>query len=77
MEEMIRKPNPTSRKDIHVATLNKVKTFLQEQIAPVYKSEIIKNCGIDPNSLNIALTMIKFQTDKEGRISVRGRNNAI
>ncbi len=68
---MIRKPDPTSRKDIHVATLNKIKSFLNEQIAPVYKSEIIKNCGVDANSLNVALTMIKFTTDEKGRISVR------
>ena len=72
-EEMIRKPNPAIRKDIHVATLNKIKSFLSEQISPVYKSEIIKNCGVDANSLNLALTMIKFQTDKKGRISIRKR----
>ena len=68
---MIKKPNPAIRKDIHVATLNKIKSFLNEQIAPVYKSEIIKNCGVDANSLNLALTMIKFQVDKQGRISVK------
>ena len=73
MEGMIRKPDPTHRKDIHVATLNKIKSFLNEQVAPVYKSEIIKNCGVDANSLNLALTMIKFQTDKKGRISIRKR----
>ena len=72
-EKIIRKPDPTSRKDIHVATLKKIKSFLKEQISPVYKSEIVRNCGVDLNSLNLALTMIKFQTDKEGRISVRKR----
>ena len=72
-EDRIIKPDPTSRRDIHVATLNKIKSFLKEQISPIYKSEIIKSCGVDPNSLNLALTMIKFQTDKLGRISVRKR----
>lgn len=73
-EEMIRKQNPALRKDIHVATLNKIKSFLEEQLSPVYKSEIIKHCGVDANSLNLALTMIKFQTDKEGKIFIRKRN---
>jgi hypothetical protein len=74
MDEIIKKPNPTvERKNIHVATLNKVKSFLNEQIQPVYKSEIINQCGVDPNSLNIALTMIPFKTEPDGRISIKKR----
>jgi len=75
-EDMIKKPNPAIRKDIHVATLNKIKSFLNEQIAPIYKSEIIRNCGVDANSLNLALTMIKFNTDEKGRISIKRNKNA-
>ncbi|MEX2016935.1 MAG: hypothetical protein WD876_00480 [Candidatus Pacearchaeota archaeon] len=74
-EQIIRKPNPALRKDIHVATLNKIKSFLEEQISPVYKSEIIKNCGVDANSLNLALTMIKFKTDDKGRIYIKNAKN--
>ena len=70
MDKVIRKPDPSMRRNIQVATLNKVKSFLKEQELPVYKSEIVRNTGVDYNSLNLALTMIKFKTDPEGRISV-------
>ncbi len=69
-DEVIRKPNPSMRKNIQVATLNKIKSFLKEQLEPVYKSEIVRSIGVDTNSLNLALTMIKFKTEKDGRISV-------
>jgi hypothetical protein len=72
-EDMIKKINPASRKDIHVATLNKVKKFLEEQIVPVFKSEIIKNCGIDANSLNIALIMLNAKIEKDGKVSINRR----
>ena len=66
------KPDPTmKRKNIHVTTLNKIRSFLSEQIEPVFKSEIVKHLGVDYNSLNIALTMINFKTDNEGRISLK------
>lgn len=68
--KLIRKPDPSIRKNIQVATLNKIKSFLKEQLSPIYKSEIVKQTGVDYNSLNLALTMIKFKTDKEGRISI-------
>ena len=75
MEEskLIRKPDPTMRKNIQVATLNKIKSFLKEQLAPVYKSEVVRAIGVDLNSLNLALTMIKYKNDKEGRISITKR----
>ena len=74
--KVIRKPDPTvKRQNIHVTTLNKIKAFLKEQLEPVFKSEIVRQAGIDYNSLNLALTMIEFKTDKEGRISLKGRKN--
>ena len=78
MEEnkVMRKPDPSMRRNIQVATLNKVKSFLKEQELPVYKSEIVRNTGVNYNSLNLALTMIKFKTDPEGKIFInkRGEN---
>jgi len=77
-EEIIRKPDPTiKRKNIHVTTLNKIKSFLNEQLEPVFKSEIVKQLGIDYNSLNLALTMIDFKTDKEGKIYLKGGKNIL
>lgn len=71
--KVVRKPDPSMRKNIQVATLNKVKAFLKEQELPVYKSEVVRAIGVDLNSLNLALTMIRYKTDKEGRISVTKR----
>ena len=73
MGKIIRKPDPSMRRNIQVATLNKIKSFLKEQLEPVFKSEIVKQTGVDYNSLNLALTMIKFKTDKEGKISIAKR----
>jgi len=69
-EDRIRKPNPAIRKDIFMATFKKIKSFLEEQTNPIYKSEIIRHCKVDPNSLNLALTMIKFKAEIDGRISI-------
>ncbi len=69
-EKVIRKPDPSMRRNIQVATLNKVKSFLKEQLEPVFKSEVVRSIGVDLNSLNLALTMMKYKTDTEGRISV-------
>ena len=68
--KLIKKPDPAARSNIHVTTLNKITSFLKEQLEPIFKSEIVKQLGVDYNSLNLALTMIKFKTDKEGRISI-------
>jgi len=62
------------RKNIHVTTLNKIKEFLQNQVEPIFKSEIVKKLGIDYNSLNLALTMINSKTDKKGKIYLEGKN---
>jgi len=72
-KDVIRKQDPSIRKNIQVSTLNKVKDFLNDQSQPIFKSEIVKQLGVDYNSLNMCLTMIKYKTDKEGRISVRRR----
>jgi len=66
--KVIRKRDPSKRKNIHVTTLNKIKAFLKEQADPVFKSEIVRHLGIDYNSINLALTMIEFKTDEQGRI---------
>jgi len=59
------------RGDIQVKTLNNVKKFLKEQLQPIYKAEIVKQLGIDYNSLNLALTMINHRVDKKGRIKIK------
>jgi len=56
------------RKDIQVSTFNKIKDFLNEQLEPVYKSEIVKQLGVDFNSLNVALSLIKHKVDYKGRV---------
>ena len=59
------------RKDIQIATLNKIKDFLKEQLEPIYKVEIVRQIGVDYNSLNLALTMINHRIDKKGRIKIK------
>jgi len=59
-----------NRININVSTLKKVEDFLKEQKKPVYKSEIVKSAGVDYNSLNMALGMLKIKTDKEGKIKI-------
>lgn len=58
----------SKRKNINVATLEKVKNFLKGQKKPIFKTEIVKQIGVDNNSLKIALGMLKIKTDKEGKI---------
>jgi len=70
MEEVIKKPDPSMRRNIQVATLNKIKVFLKEQISPVYKAEIVRQTGVNYDSLNLALSMFKYKIDKEGRIYI-------
>jgi len=57
-----------ARQDIQVQTYNKIKDFLEEQLEPVYKSEIVKLLGVDYNSLNVALSLIKHKVDSNGRV---------
>ena len=59
------------RKNITVATLNKIKDFLKNQEEPIYKSEIVKQLNVDYNSLNLALEMLEIQIDPEGRVKLK------
>lgn len=71
MEKVIRKPNPSfKKKNIHVVTLKKVENFLKEQLSPVFRSEIVRQIGVDYNSLKVALEMLPIKTDNEGRVSM-------
>jgi len=69
--KVIKKPDPSMRRNIQVATLNKIKSFLKEQLTPVYKSEIVKQVGVDYNSLNLALCMLEIDINKNGQISIK------
>ena len=56
------------RKNIQVLTLNKIKEFLEKQKEPVFKSEIVRQIGVDYDSLNLALGMLKIKVEKDGRV---------
>jgi len=58
------------RKDIHVATFNKIKEFLEKQPAPIFKVEIVKKLKVDWDSLAFALKMIKHKVSDDGRVSI-------
>jgi len=60
------------RKSIRIDTLEKIKKYLKEQVEPIYKVEIVRQLGVDYDSLNIALTKINHRVDKKGRIKIRG-----
>jgi len=68
MDKIIRKPDPSKRKNIHVVTLKKIENFLKEQLEPIFRSEIVKQIAVDYNSLNLALEMLPIKTDEDGRI---------
>ena len=70
---MIRKPDPSKRKNIFTTTLKKVETFLKNQELPIFKSEIVRQLGVNYNSLNMALEMLPIKTDQEGRIQIKKR----
>jgi len=61
-----------ARQDIQVQTYNKIKDFLEEQLEPVYKSEIVTQLGVDWHSLNVALSLIKHKVDSKGRVKCTG-----
>lgn len=71
--KVIRKPDPSKRKNIFTTTLKKIENFLKEQIEPVFKSEVVKQTGVNYNSLNVALEMLPIKTDKDGRIQIKKR----
>lgn len=71
MEKVMRKIDPSmKRKNIQVVTLKKIENFLNEQLQPVFKSEIVKQLGVDYNSLNIALEMLPIKKDIDGKIYI-------
>jgi hypothetical protein len=59
------------RKSVTVSTLNKLKEFLNKQKGPVYKADIVREIGINLDSLNCALTMLNHNIDGEGRVSIK------
>ena len=59
------------RKNINVATLDKVKKFLQKQDKPIFKTEIVKGIGVDYNSVKLALTLLNIRTNKEGKVKLK------
>ena len=59
------------RRNINVSTLEKIKNFLKKQNEPVFKSDIVKEIGVDYDSLSTALKMIDHKTDDKGRISLK------
>lgn len=71
--KVIRKPDPSKRKDIHMVTFKKIKGFLKEQEEPIFKSEIVRLLGVNYNSLNVALEMLPIKTDEQGRIKLKRR----
>lgn len=68
---IMRKPDPSKRKNIHVITFKKIENFLKKQTEPIFKTDIVRKLRVDYNSLNLALTMIKYKTDKDGRIFIK------
>ena len=73
MDKIIRKPDHSKRKNIHVVTLKKVENFLKEQLEPIFKSEIVKQIAVDYNSLNVALEMLPIKTDEDGRVYLNNK----
>jgi len=71
--KVMRKPDPSKRKNIQVVTLKKVEKFLKEQEIPIFKSEIVRLLGVNYNSLNVALEMLPVKHDKEGKIYLNKR----
>ena len=76
MKDVIRKKDPSRRVNIQVVTLKKVESFLKEQLSPVFLSEIVKQIGVNYDSLKMALEMLPIKTDPEGRVELkkRGKN---
>jgi len=58
------------RKNINVATLEKVKNFLKKQDKPIFKTDIVKS-GVDYNSVKLALTLLNIRTNKDGKIKLK------
>lgn len=67
-DKVIRKPDPSKRKNIQVATFKKVEDFLNDQESPIFMSEVVKQLSVDYNSLKVACNMLDVRYDDEGRI---------
>ena len=61
----------SDRKNINVATLEKVKNFLKEQDEPVFKTDIMKGANVDYNSVKLALTMLNVRANKDGKVKLK------
>lgn len=61
----------TERKNINVATLEKVKRFLKEQENPVFISDIVKEVGVDCHSVKLAITMLNVRINKDRRVKLK------
>ena len=59
------------RKNINVATLEKIKDFLKEQDKPIFISDIVKNVGVDCHSVKMAISMLNVRTNKDRRIKIK------
>jgi len=59
------------RKNINVATLEKIKDFLKKQDKPVFISDIVKNVGVDCHSVKLAISMLNVRTNKDRRIKIK------
>ena len=61
----------SERKNINVATLEKVKQFLKEQDQPVFISAIVKGVGVDCHSVKLAISMLNIRTNKDRRVKLK------
>jgi len=61
----------SERKNINVATLEKIKDFLKKQDKPVFISDIVKNVGVDCHSVKLAISMLNVRTNKDRRIKLK------
>ncbi len=59
------------RKNINVATLEKVKKFLKEQEKPVFVSAIVKAVGVDCHSVKLAISMLNVRINKDRRVKLK------
>ena len=73
MKDVIRKRDPSRRRNIQVVTLKKVENFLKEQLEPVFLSEIVKQIGVNYDSLKMAIEMLPIKTDSEGRVELKNK----
>ena len=61
----------SNRKNINVATLEKVKQFLKKQDEPVFISNIVKSVGVDCHSVKLAITMMNVRINKDRRVKLK------